>query len=68
MQMIIPPITSVRPERNRGNPGEFFVSKKLTPAVLEGVLGKSSTIPVCLAQSCLSHDVTRALCYLTSFL
>ena len=24
---------------------------------------KSSTIPVCLSESCLSHDVTRALCY-----
>ena len=34
-----------------------------TPAVLETVLGKSSAIPVCLSESCLSHDVTRALCY-----
>ena len=68
MQMIIPPTTSVCPERNRGNPGEFLFQKSVTPAVLEGVLGKLSAIPVCLAQSCLSHDVTRTLCYLTSFL
>ena len=34
-----------------------------TPAVLETVLGKSSAIPICLSESCLSHDVTRALCY-----
>ena len=31
--------------------------------MLESVLGKSSVIPVCLSESCLSHDVTRALCY-----
>ena len=31
------------------------------PVVLENALGKSSTIPVCLSESCLSHDVTRAL-------
>ena len=38
-----------------------------TPAVLESVLEsvleKSSAIPVCLSESCLSDDVTRALCY-----
>ena len=34
-----------------------------TPYVSETVLGKSSAIPVCLSESCLSHDVTRALCY-----
>ena len=33
------------------------------PAVLESVLGRSSAIPVCLSESCLSHDVTRVLCY-----
>ena len=27
----------------------------------KGVLGKSPVIPVCLSESCLSHDVTRAL-------
>ena len=31
------------------------------PAILESVLGKSSAIPVCLSESCMSHDVTRAL-------
>ena len=38
-----------------------------TPAVLESVLGKSSAIAV--TESCLSHDVTRALfywCFITS--
>ena len=47
--------------RNRGNLGEVFLSKKCfrTPAVL----GKSSAIPVCLSESCLSNDVTRALRY-----
>ena len=34
-----------------------------TPADLESVLRKSSTIPVCLCESCPSHDVTRVHCY-----
>ena len=37
------------------------------PAVLESVLGKSCAIPVCLSESCLSHGVTRALCYCYNF-
>ena len=34
-----------------------------TPVVIESVLGKSFARSVCLSGSCLSHDVTRTLCY-----
>ena len=49
-----------------GNVGEVFVSQvfkehRLLPLKKSS---KSSTIPACLSQSCLSHDVTRVLRYL----
>ncbi len=71
MQMNLPPArgskTSACFERYRGNLGKVFVliikSVLETPAVLENVQGKSSAILVCLSESCLSHDITSALCY-----
>ena len=44
---------------------KFSFQKRVlgTPAVLESVLGKSFAIPVCLSQTFLSYDVTRALRY-----
>ena len=69
MQMIIPP-TRLRqhqrvPIEIDGIYAKFSFQKSVlgTRAVLESVLEKWSTIPVCLSESCLSHDVTRALCY-----
>ena len=69
MQMIIPPTTLIQHQRIlrelEGIQAKFSFKKCVlrTPAVLETVLGKSSAIPVCLSESCLSYDVARALCY-----
>ena len=62
MQMIIPP-TKLRQHQRVLREIEG-ISVKLSPAVLDNVLGKSSAILVCLSESCLSHDVTRALRHL----
>ena len=54
-------------ERNTGNVGEVFVSKVFYEHQLFTSLkksSKSSTIPVCLSESCLSHDVICVLHYL----
>ena len=69
MQIFIPPTRLIQHRRTlrelEGIQAKFSFKKCVlrTPAVLETVLGKSSAIPVCLSESCLSHDVTRALCY-----
>ena len=69
MQMIIPSTRLIQHQRIlrelEGIQAKFSFEKCVlrTPAVLETVLGKSSAILVCLSESCLRHDVTRALCY-----
>ena len=69
MQMIIPPMSLRRHQRVlreiKEIQAKFSFQKSVlgTLAVLESVLGKSSAIPVCLSESCLSNDVTRALRY-----
>ena len=69
MQMIIPPTRLIQHRRIlrelEGIQAKFSLKKCVlrTPAVLET---KSSAIPVCLSESCLSYDVARALCYYTS--
>ena len=54
--------TSACSEWTRGNLGEVLVSEMCFGDTGCG-LGKSSAICVCLSESCLSHDVIRALCY-----
>ena len=69
MQMVIPPTMLRRHQRILREIDRIWAKFSFqkndlgTLAVLESVLGKSSAIPVCLSESCLSHDVTRALRY-----
>lgn len=69
MQMMISPTKLIQHQCDlrelEGSQAKFSFEKCVlgTPAVLESVLGKSSAIPVCLSEFCLSHDVTCALCY-----
>ena len=64
MQMIIPPTRLIQHRRIlrelEGIQAKFSFQKCVlrTPAVLETGLGKSSAIPVCLSESCLSHIMT----------